>query len=198
MSPLWNKRASESTQAYAAFCLYRDLGLERSLNAAYRSTQRQRPNRPAPAAPGAWTEWSGKYAWVERAAAYDAYLEEQRRAVRERKLLQLEERQADYQFVNQDRLERRIERMEKILDHADETPVQDVTTQSMDESGNVSGTIRTRGLNMSAYARLAREACELAKQAVNGVRPVAEKDSGEEDANHVRRGAKLRWTSTGK
>jgi hypothetical protein len=62
----------ESGRAYAAFCVYRDLGDHRSLNAAWRDQLPQ--NRAATIGkrcPGQWQLWSSRFEWVKRALAYD-------------------------------------------------------------------------------------------------------------------------------
>lgn len=79
----WTRQPEESTKAYEAFCLYRDLGSERSYAAVGRETSdklvetnKQRHN------------------WHVRAIAYDDYLEEQTRKRVERQRLEMAERQA--------------------------------------------------------------------------------------------------------
>lgn len=74
----FNPLPNETSKAYAAFQVYRDLGAGRSLAAAYeQSTQKVgRANK-------VWGDWSAKYHWVERAKAYDAYLANKARLQRE-------------------------------------------------------------------------------------------------------------------
>ncbi len=70
MTDYLNPLANETAKAYAAFCLYRDMGAGRSIDAAYlRATSKvgQRASK-------VWVDWSSKYNWVERAKLYDAYL----------------------------------------------------------------------------------------------------------------------------
>ncbi len=79
-----------SARDFRAFCLYRNLGVGRSLQKAWRAyciAQRQvggklrgRPRRGGDAltnCPGAWTALSSKYHWVQRAEAYDRQLDKQ-------------------------------------------------------------------------------------------------------------------------
>lgn len=58
----WERRESESTKAYEAFCIYRDMGPDRSLAkvAEKLSKSEQLMKR-----------WSYTYGWVERAAKWD-------------------------------------------------------------------------------------------------------------------------------
>lgn len=66
---IWDKREDESAKAYEWFCRYRDMGPDRShekLNQKYSEGVSKR---------SLTLRWSSKYAWVERAEAYDAYLD---------------------------------------------------------------------------------------------------------------------------
>jgi hypothetical protein len=75
----WEQRDGESTQAYLAFIVYRDMRGERSIDAAYRASTG--PQVGTKRASGRFKEWSQKFEWKVRAEAYDAYLE---RKVREK------------------------------------------------------------------------------------------------------------------
>lgn len=77
----WSKQPKESDRAYQAFTVYRDMGAERSLDKAYVllwTQKHQNTTKTAPKeAPRHWSEWSSKFAWVERAKAFDAHLDAQ-------------------------------------------------------------------------------------------------------------------------
>lgn len=64
----WEKLPAETPKAYAVFCLYRDMGYKRSIRKVAREWSE-----------GGHTsklkEWSSKYHWVERAAAYDEHID---------------------------------------------------------------------------------------------------------------------------
>jgi hypothetical protein len=69
----WERLAGESGAAYAAFCAFRDLGLERTIRKAVESSGKD-------AAVMAkryrvWRNWSTQFRWQERAADYDRYTE---------------------------------------------------------------------------------------------------------------------------
>lgn len=172
----WVQLDDESARAYEAFCVYRDLGAQRSLNGAY-----QRQSGATSAAPGTWTAWSGDHAWVARAEAYDKHREAERLAVRDERYRELERRRIDFEFENQDRLERRVRLIEKILDKADIHPVTDVTSEKDSKVEDISlATVTTtftktkvKGISLSGYARLSQQANDTAKQAVLGIRPEA-------------------------
>ena len=70
---IWTRRAGETRAAYAAFCTYRDLGLGRSLDAAY--SQAKGLQKGDKRASGHWQRWARDHQWKTRAEAYDAHLE---------------------------------------------------------------------------------------------------------------------------
>ena len=76
----WRRREGETAKAYAAFCLYRDLGSGRSLEKA-----RQALGKSSGYIRQLET-WSSRSAWQERCRTYDAFLE----------LLSRREREAAY------------------------------------------------------------------------------------------------------
>ncbi len=95
----WERRPDESAQAYRAFLVYLHLGLDRSLQKAYRSFK----GSDTAKLPGRWRTWCLQHEWVARAAAYDSHqhqrldqdaLQEEREA---RKARARAEKQADAQ-----------------------------------------------------------------------------------------------------
>jgi len=91
----WERQPKETIRAYAAFCVYRNMGAERSLTNAVRfylsekarktATKQQRQQRRwrAHPTPGKylrnvrrrWGHWSHKHSWVDRCVAYDEHQE---------------------------------------------------------------------------------------------------------------------------
>lgn len=67
----WHKRIRETPRAFAAFQCYLDLGPERNHRDAYRQAY---GNPKARQCPGWFSEWTKKYDWKGRTAAYDAHL----------------------------------------------------------------------------------------------------------------------------
>ncbi len=65
MNP-WDRQEGETPKAYAAFCAYRDLGTERSLEKVGGSSAKVR----------VCERWSSRYSWPARAAAWDEHLRE--------------------------------------------------------------------------------------------------------------------------
>jgi len=89
--PIWHKQPEEGTAQYAAFCLYRDAGEDRSLArvaataVAARSPrshhQRRYLTHPQPevylrSIVRCWKRWSKRFSWVSRVEAYDDHLAE--------------------------------------------------------------------------------------------------------------------------
>lgn len=70
MPNTWEMQPGETSKAFAAFCAYRDMGPERSLPKVCQMSARSLPNVK---------RWSERHRWVERAAAYDAYMDSVRR-----------------------------------------------------------------------------------------------------------------------
>lgn len=70
MPQLWEKSPTETSKAFQAFCVYRDLGPSRSQEKVVGELRKsiQLVSR-----------WCRRHSWVKRAAAYDEFLDEQRR-----------------------------------------------------------------------------------------------------------------------
>jgi hypothetical protein len=72
MTREWEQRSGESEAAFAAFRVFRDAGPGREVVAAYR----QAKSKPqAKQASGTWNAWAIQNSWIERARAYDQFLE---------------------------------------------------------------------------------------------------------------------------
>ena len=67
----WERRPEETTKAYEAFCIYRDMGRERSLSKVSKELNKSET---------LMGRWSGQHEWVKRAARWD---DEQDRIERE-------------------------------------------------------------------------------------------------------------------
>ena len=67
----WDRQQGETSKAYEAFCIYRDMGIQRSLGKVAEVLQKSET---------LMGRWSGANKWVKRAAAWD---DEQERIERE-------------------------------------------------------------------------------------------------------------------
>ena len=74
----WERQKGETTNAYEAFCVYRDLGVKRS---QVKTCEKLGKNSTT------ISDWSVKYNWVERAAAYDDDQERKEREMMEKERL---------------------------------------------------------------------------------------------------------------
>ena len=90
----WDRLTRESSKAYAHFCLYRDMGLSRSIrvlakdsNCDSKLTQLMR--------------WSRKWNWVERSRRYDDYLEAEERVRQEKERRDMRKRHAQIALLGQ-------------------------------------------------------------------------------------------------
>lgn len=101
----WEIQPKESEKAFAAFCVYRDLGPDRSLSQVSENLQKS----------SRWIkEWSRIHDWVVRARAYDNHLDEVRRQEEE---TQLKHDIKDAAKSRRDILARQRKILEKQTDH---------------------------------------------------------------------------------
>lgn len=70
VSHAWERREGETSKAFAAFCVYRDLGHERSIDLVHKECSKSA---------NFLRRWSARHEWVIRAADYDVYLDSVRR-----------------------------------------------------------------------------------------------------------------------
>jgi len=69
----WERLQRETSVAYAAFCVYRDFGLERNIHKAVKSVEKDVAMQARKYY--RWRKWACKYRWLERATDYDRYVE---------------------------------------------------------------------------------------------------------------------------
>jgi hypothetical protein len=69
----WERLVGERSAAFAAFCTYRDFGLERNVRKAVDSFEKDEAIRAKRYR--VWRNWSTQYRWRERAADFDRYME---------------------------------------------------------------------------------------------------------------------------
>lgn len=85
IEPIWEKQPGESSEAFRAFAIYRDLDItERSYDKAWaigRASKSKAKTRQR--APGQWRLWIHEHRWKERAEAYDAHRDRVARSIRE-------------------------------------------------------------------------------------------------------------------
>jgi hypothetical protein len=78
MSHPWERSEGETSKAFAAFCTYRDLGIQRS-----HEKVREQSGR-SPGYERVIRRWSSRYQWEARTLAYDDHMDAVRRSGREK------------------------------------------------------------------------------------------------------------------
>jgi uncharacterized short protein YbdD (DUF466 family) len=74
----WERLPGETGKAFAAFCAFRDLGLERNIRKAVESALQRSGEKDAALQAkkyNVWRNWSNQFRWRERVADYDRYME---------------------------------------------------------------------------------------------------------------------------
>ena len=102
MAEVWERQPGESSRAYAAFCIYRDLGPARSLDKALAQANKKPSNRRH------WARWMERYRWLERAQAYDDYIERIKREEQEKEILDMAQRHARLAVAFQQKIAERL------------------------------------------------------------------------------------------
>ena len=75
----WERLNGETSLAYAAFCVFRDLGAERNIRKAVETAQLcsgETDNSKLEKRYRVWRNWSSQFRWLERAAGYDRNVEQ--------------------------------------------------------------------------------------------------------------------------
>ncbi len=130
----WERLENEPETAYAAFCVYRDMGLTRSLRKAAATFygDRQDSQEATVEPPESGTEsqltrfkrWSRTWMWTARCEAHDAELDRERRLkLRERREKMLEE----HFLVGHLALRRAAERLQNLGLSGEEIPLKSVS-----------------------------------------------------------------------
>jgi hypothetical protein len=91
----WERLPTETSSAFTAFTLYRDMGRERSLDKVGLELSKKAKSRKR-ARTGHICVWARDNRWVERARAYDEWRSEESRKIEEIVLLREQEEAAGY------------------------------------------------------------------------------------------------------
>ena len=109
----WERQQDETSKAYAAFCIYRDLGPERSLQKAADNLGKSR---------GLLEGWSSRFEWGKRTAAWDAEQDRQARQAQIEEIKKMRKRHADLASAMLVKAARALQRMPE-----DEIKPQDIS-----------------------------------------------------------------------
>jgi len=100
----WDRQPGETSKAYAHFCLYREMGVSRSL--------RQMQKVPGcTAVVRQLNRWSSKWRWVQRCQQYDDHLERQARREQERERKEMVKRHAKIAVLGQNLVVKGLEKL---------------------------------------------------------------------------------------
>lgn len=118
---IFERLDNETQKAWQAFVVYRDLGYERSIANAAKVLGKS---------PRTVEHWCLKYNWVERAKAYDEYLENKKREEKEKAILEMVERHAKMAMAFQQRIAERLNALDpEELSPADLAKWLDISTK---------------------------------------------------------------------
>lgn len=99
----WERQPGESSKAYEAFCLYRDMGPgERSTRKVAKKLNKSLTQIG---------KWSSRWNWVERAAAWDDELDRQARLAQAKAIKEMNERHAKQARALQTKALQRLQKM---------------------------------------------------------------------------------------
>jgi hypothetical protein len=87
----WERQSWETARSFRAFTLYRDAGLERTVNGAYQAAT----GRSGADSPGYFRAWRHANVWDERVAHWDREEDRARRLAIRRQVLAMQKRHAD-------------------------------------------------------------------------------------------------------
>src|SRR5437870_13396793 len=108
----WDRQMTESSKAYAHFCLYRDMGPGRSLRkmaADAKTTSNLRQLQ----------HWSSKWNWVERCQSYDDQLQRQDRLRQEKERRDMVSRHAKIAVLGQNLVVKGIEKLLGLIEQGE-------------------------------------------------------------------------------
>lgn len=158
----WAQQANETAQAYAAFCTYRDLAAERSIDAVARQLSGHRESTKR--APGRLKKWSVAHDWAARARAWDQHQARVRQAAAE-----AAERASAERWVRRrdELLEREYTVGKQLLDQAYAYSLFPAFETSKEADGKTTKVTALPPATARSAASIAREGAELARGAID-------------------------------
>jgi hypothetical protein len=170
--PAWERQYGESRQAFAAFAGYRDLGSDRSVDEAYRRGRGLPEDHTR--ATKRWRVWVARWRWLERAAAWDAHLDDEARRTQEEAVRRDAEVLAERRRAQR---EREVDVGDRLLRRAEEMltlPLVETTVERDTADGRVVQRIAPTAWRVADAARLADVGARLKRQALDMHGPASE------------------------
>lgn len=168
----------ESARAYRAFCIYRDLGPDRSLDRAWKQFCADKgKDRGSARRPGYWSNWSQTYTWVNRARAHDATIDAEQRSAEAEQRRQLRERRLKFQIQTQQSTEDNVHMADLKLEMMAKARLIEVTEVKCDPVTGNRTTTKIRAFSGTEAAALMRARNEMLTLATKG--PIDLNDSPE-------------------
>jgi hypothetical protein len=173
----------KSASAYRAFCIYRDLGPNRTLDRAWKNFRLHSPTgkvRKWSRHPGAWDVWSVEFNWVKRAERHDESIEEERAETAAKQCWELEQRRRLFEIYSQTANENNARKIDLHVDRVLKAPIHDIKVEKYDRVTHTRTTTKllaAKGKDIVAVMKARNEAFRLA---ILGVR-VDKVDKGKGD-----------------
>jgi hypothetical protein len=187
-SPSPERLPDESARAYRAFCHYRDLGPNRSLDRAWEchcTTSDQGKNRKSARRPGHWGAWSQKFLWVKRADAHDDQIDEERRNAAFERRRALREQRSRFEAEQQPQTENLVRMMDSQLERMGSAQHHEVTQVKTDAATGKKITTKIKGFNATGMAQLVKARNQTVKQATESVRDLEEEEKEEGTVDRI-------------
>jgi hypothetical protein len=108
----WDRQVGESSKTYSHFCIYRDMGTDRSLRklaADAKTTSNLRQLQ----------HWSARWNWVARCQSYDDELQRQDRLRREKERRDMVSRHAKIAVLGQNLVVKGIEKLLRLIEEGE-------------------------------------------------------------------------------
>jgi hypothetical protein len=180
---------AESASAYRAFCIYRDLGSNRTLDLAWRNFRLHPPTgkvRKWSRHPGCWGVWSVEFNWVKRAETHDELIEEERFASAANQRQELEQRRLKFEIESQTANENSAWQLDLRVDRVLKAPIHDFTTEKYDVVTHTRTTTKIVGAKGKDIVALMKARNEAFSLAILGVRGDEEEEDPEDEGQVTR------------
>ena len=183
----------EPSKAYAAFCVFRQLGPVRTLSEAYRRWKAEADGQPIGTSPllsgvpqdleidgvdggpaSNWKRWRKVWDWDERAGAYDAEREQQRHAREQAEELEGYDRRRQQRKLLDEIHHARILKLNQLIDETLAKPF-----EKMRQEKETQGVRITREVNApEIFEVLSEQTADLEKRYFRGVGDSLQPDAG--------------------